>query len=32
MFYFELDHLNRQGDTIVTEIYAIKMTVKMSSF
>lgn len=32
LVYFELNHFSRQGDTVVTEIYALKLTIKMSIF
>ena len=32
LLYFELNHFNRQGDTIVAKIYAIQLTIKMSIF
>lgn len=32
LFYFELNHFNRQGDTVVAEIYDIELTIKYLFF
>lgn len=32
LLYLELNHFNRQGDTIVAEIYDIKLTIKCLFF
>ena len=32
LFYFELNHFNRQGDTSVAEIYDIDLTIKCLFF